>query len=98
MIFYCLLEVCALNSYILEGCVDARHKARGKKKETCWLIVKELGVQLVKGFHGRKTMGKPVSAGRAERLNKALEHIPFATSTKSDCEVCCARGKRRKLT
>ena len=94
--FY-MIEVCVLNSYILEGCVDARHQVTGKKKRDMLAYKKELGVQLVEGFHGRKAMGRPVSAGGAERLNKALEHIPVSTSTKNDCEVCCARGKRRKL-
>ena len=94
-IFFYLLECCILNSYILEGHFNARHKDKGRKKRDMKEYKVELATQLIARFTSRKQPGRKRVYDEV-RLTTSLNHIAVHTAGKGRCKRCLAKGRRQK--
>ena len=95
-VFFYLLEVAILNSYIIEGFFRSDHQSRGSKKKDLVAFRFELAEQLIGLYRGRKRPGRHRSH-EMDRLKPELSHLPVAV-TPHDCVVCSTKGRKQHLS
>ena len=90
-ILWYLLECAMLNSFIVEGEFDERHRGTGRRRDYL-AFRKDLANCLIDGFSSRKE----VSARnlQVDRLNTFLRHLPQFVSENRECVLCTRRGER----
>ena len=96
-VFFYLVEVAILNSYILEGHFDQRHGQVGRRKRDLLAFRVELAEGLIGTFRGKKRAGQYRGVSNEVRLKPELHHLPEHSPVSRDCVVCCKKGEVRRM-
>jgi len=94
-VFYYIVEVAALNAYVLD-----KHAHTGRNKRDYLAFRIALAEELVGSFRGRRQAGRPHSleTQRLERLDISLGHWPEVVEVKRECVVCLKVREKKGLS
>ena len=79
-----------LNSFIVEGEFDERHRGTGRRRHYL-AFRKDLAQSLIDGFSSRKEV--PARNLQVDRLNAFLVHLPQFVPENKECVLCTRRGR-----